>query len=168
MRRFRTVSLLACLAALSCCDHAQQEDSRLPATKVDTILPTAGSSASANLPDSVTVGFVPVATFSQALANSLSDVPVSQSGTVTKVLADDNDGSRHQKFVLRLSNGQTLLFAHNIDIAPRVPDLAVGQVVAFKGIYEWNNQGGVVHWTHRDPSGNHAAGWLWRDGNIWQ
>ena len=167
MRRFRTVSLLACLAALSSCNHPSQDDARLPATKVDTILPNAGSSASASLPDSVTAGFVPVATFAQALAEGRSDVPVSQSGTVTKVLADDNDGSRHQKFILRISNGQTLLFAHNIDIAPRVPDLAVGQVVAFKGIYEWNNQGGVVHWTHRDPSGSHATGWLWRDGNIW-
>jgi Protein of unknown function (DUF3465) len=168
MRSFSTISLLACLVTLSSCNHASQENAQRPEIKVDTILPTAGGSASASLPDSVTNGFVPVATFAQAYASNQSNVPVSQSGIVTAILPDDNDGSRHQKFILRLSNGQTLLFAHNIDIAPRVPDLAAGQVIAFKGIYEWNSQGGVVHWTHRDPSGAHATGWLWRSGATYQ
>ena len=31
-----------------------------------------------------------------------------------------------------------------------------------------NARGGVVHWTHRDPSGNHPAGWLKRNGETFQ
>ena len=34
------------------------------------------------------------------------------SGTVMRVLADDDDGSRHQRFILRLGSGQTVLVAH--------------------------------------------------------
>jgi len=34
------------------------------------------------------------------------------SGTVTRVLPDDNDGSRHQRFILQLASGRTLLVAH--------------------------------------------------------
>ena len=95
-----------------------------------------------------------------AFANRTSGVQVQSEGVVTSVLPDDNSGSRHQRFILQLANGQTLLMAHNIDIAPRLPALAVCDVVAFNGQYEWNSKGGTVHWTHRDPSGKHQAGWL--------
>ena len=81
-------------------------------------------------------------------------------GVVERVLSDDNDGDRHQRFILRLASGQTLLVAHNIDIAPRLNSLAPGDTVAFNGVYEWNAEGGVIHWTHHDPSGKHATGWL--------
>jgi hypothetical protein len=77
-----------------------------------------------------------------------------------RVLIDDEEGSRHQRFILRLPSGQTLLVAHNIDVAPRVQDLRPGDTVAFRGVYEWSAEGGTVHWTHRDPDGSHAAGWL--------
>ena len=79
-------------------------------------------------------------------------------GTVSRILPDDNDGSRHQRFILRLSSGRTLLIAHNIDLAPRVSSLRTGDTVSFNGEYEWNDKGGVIHWTHHDPQGRHAAG----------
>lgn len=104
----------------------------------------------------------------RAFANHESGVQVTGQGTVTRVLSDDNDGSRHQRFILRLASGQTLLVAHNIDIAPRVPSLTVGNVISFYGEYEWNAQGGTIHWTHRDPAGQHVAGWLKRDGVTYQ
>jgi len=90
------------------------------------------------------------------------------SGIVERVLPDDNSGSRHQRFIVRLASGQTLLIAHNIDLAPRVADLARGDSVSFSGIYETNDKGGVVHWTHRDPSGRHAAGWIEHKGQRYQ
>jgi cold shock CspA family protein len=99
-----------------------------------------------------------------AFKNQQSGVQVTGSGVVTRVLSDDNEGSRHQRFILRLASGQTLLFAHNIDIAPRLASLAPGDAVEFSGVYEWNSEGGVVHWTHRDPSGQHEAGWLRHNG----
>jgi hypothetical protein len=89
-------------------------------------------------------------------------------GTVTRILSDDNDGSRHQRFILELSSGRTLLIAHNIDLAPRVEGLRVGDSVAFRGVYEWNSKGGVIHWTHLDPDGSHAAGWLRHRGQTYQ
>jgi hypothetical protein len=93
---------------------------------------------------------------------------VTISGVVERVLADDNDGSRHQRFIVRLASGQTLLIAHNIDIAPRVDGLASGDSVSFSGVYEPNNRGGVVHWTHHDPSGRHVAGWIEHKGRRYQ
>jgi cold shock CspA family protein len=89
-------------------------------------------------------------------------------GVVTRVLSDDNDGSRHQRFILKLSSGQTLLVAHNIDLAPRIVSLREGDSVAFNGVYEWNDKGGVIHWTHLDPGGRHEAGWLKHAGQTYQ
>ena len=103
-----------------------------------------------------------------AFKDQRSGIQVEGEGIVAKVLPDDNDGSRHQRFILRLPSGQTLLVAHNIDIAQRVTSLASGDPVQFKGVYEWNSRGGVVHWTHRDPSGEHRAGWLKHNGETYQ
>lgn len=93
---------------------------------------------------------------------------VEGAGTVERVLSDDDDGSRHQRFILRLSSGQTLLVSHNIDLASRVATLAEGDQVLFRGQYEWNDRGGVLHWTHHDPSGNRQGGWLQHEGATYR
>ena len=105
---------------------------------------------------------------SSAYESKLSDVHVSSSGTVVKLLSDDNKGSRHQRFILKLTSGQTVLIAHNIDLAPRIQSLSVGDIVQFMGEYEWNNKGGVVHWTHHDPAGRHQGGWLKHNGRTYE
>lgn len=103
----------------------------------------------------------------QAFENETSDLQVRGSGTVVKVLPDDLEGSKHQKFLLELDSGQTLLIAHNIDLAPRLPGLVEGDAVTFYGEYEWNDKGGVVHWTHHDPNGRHVDGWLLYKGQSY-
>lgn len=108
------------------------------------------------------------AALSSAIREQRSRVQVSGEGKVTKVLADDNDGSRHQRFILTLSSGETLLVVHNIDLAERVAGLREGDAVAFYGVYEWNSKGGVIHWTHHDPAGQHETGWLRHAGQIYQ
>ena len=45
------------------------------------------------------------------------------SGTVIRLLSDDNQGSRHQRFIIKQSSGRTLLIAHNIDLAPKIYSL---------------------------------------------
>jgi hypothetical protein len=89
-------------------------------------------------------------------------------GIVIRILADDNEGSRHQRFILKIPSGQTLLIAHNIDLAPRISFLKEGDSVEFNGVYEWNSKGGVVHWTHHDPGGRHVAGWVKHNGKTYQ
>ncbi|TWD31578.1 uncharacterized protein DUF3465 [Vibrio crassostreae] len=104
----------------------------------------------------------------QAYERHQSDVQVRGSGTVFRILPDDNKGSRHQKFILRLDSKQTVLVAHNIDLAPRIQGLGKGDRVEFYGEYEWNKKGGVIHWTHRDPNNRHAHGWLKHNGNVYE
>ena len=108
------------------------------------------------------------AALAAAFANRASGIQVEGDGTVSRILPDDEDGSRHQRFIVRLRSGQTLLIAHNIDLAPRVEALDEGDRVAFYGEYEWNPQGGVIHWTHHDPAGRHQAGWIRRNGQTYQ
>ena len=103
-----------------------------------------------------------------AFNNRQSDVQVQGQGTVVRVLSDDVDGSRHQRFILELDSGQALLIAHNIDLAPRLNELSKGDTVSFYGEYEWNEKGGVIHWTHTDPNHRHADGWLKYRGRIYQ
>lgn len=82
-----------------------------------------------------------------------SNDQVSGEGTVSRILADDNEGDRHQRFILTLDSGRTLLIAHNIDVAPRIDSI---------------QKGGVVHWTHHDPYGHHEPGWLRHRGRTYQ
>jgi len=105
---------------------------------------------------------------SSAFNERLSGVQAEGKGTVIKILSDDNEGSRHQRFILKLQSGQTLLVAHNIDLAPRLSNLREGDAVSFNGEYEWNSKGGVIHWTHHDPNGYHEAGWLKHNGQTYQ
>jgi len=104
----------------------------------------------------------------QAFEAKQSNLQVKGAGRVLRVLADDNEGSRHQRFTVKLSSGLTLLVAHNIDLAPRIPALEAGDSVEFFGEYEWNSKGGVIHWTHHDPRGVHVAGWLKHQGRTYK
>ena len=76
---------------------------------------------------------------------------------VINVLSDDNQGDRHQRMILKVGKN-TLLLAHNIDLAPRVP-VKKGDTLQVKGEYEWNEKGGVIHWTHKSTN-KHANGWI--------
>jgi len=104
----------------------------------------------------------------EAFERRQSDVQVEGWGIVVQILPDDRQGRRHQRFILELDSGQTVLVAHNIDLAPRIASLTKGDQVSFFGEYEWNAQGGVLHWTHHDPQGRHVGGWLEHKGVRYQ
>jgi hypothetical protein len=92
-----------------------------------------------------------------------SDVIVTASGTVVKILPDDDDDSdgsgKHQKFLVDLVSGVTIRISHNITLGQRAP-VREGDVVHFKGEYEYTDLGGCVHWTHHDPKGWREGGWI--------
>ncbi len=106
--------------------------------------------------------------FKQAFEQQRHGIMLEGSGMITGLLADDNKGSRHQRFIVTLSSGQSLLIAHNIDLAPRINHLKKGENISFYGQYEWNKKGGTIHWTHKDPQGRHADGWLRYRGKMYQ
>jgi len=103
-----------------------------------------------------------------AYRNKQSNIQIKGSGVVIKILRDDNQGSRHQRFILKANAKQTLLIAHNIDLAQRIDRLKVDDRVEFYGEYEWNPKGGVIHWTHHDPNQRHIGGWLKHNGKTYQ
>jgi hypothetical protein len=103
-----------------------------------------------------------------AFNNRSNNLQVGGQGVVTRILPDDLTGSRHQRFIVKLSSGQTLLIAHNIDLAPRINSLNEGDKISFYGQYEWNSKGGTIHWTHHDPAGRHIAGWIKHNGIKYQ
>jgi len=104
----------------------------------------------------------------RAFENKQSNLQVRGEGVVIALLPDDTQGKRHQRFIIRLSSGQTLLVAHSIDLAPRIASLAKGDRIEFYGEYAWNPKGGVIHWTHHDPDGRHADGWIIHKGRKYR
>lgn len=102
-----------------------------------------------------------------AFATQRSGVWLETEGEVARILSDDNEGSRHQRFVLELDGGHSVLVAHNIDLAERVP-LARNDRVSLRGRYEWNERGGVIHWTHHDPDRRGPGGWVKLDGKTYR
>ncbi len=72
-----------------------------------------------------------VDTVKAAYEQRQSNVQVQGRGRVKTILRDDNDGSRHQKFILVLKNGLSILVAHNIDLAPKISNLNKGDIVEF-------------------------------------
>lgn len=155
--RTSLVTLLLVSMALWSCNDPAPADLDLPDSR-----PVAG------LDSTLEAQRTPDSEIQAAYENETSDLQVLVRGVVDRHLADDLEGDKHQKFILRLASGKTLLVAHNIDLATRVPSSSLGKTVYVYGEYEWNAQGGVVHWTHRDPDGNHAHGWIQFDGTRYE
>lgn len=108
------------------------------------------------------------ASVAAAHAAQADDVLVEGRGRVTRLLPDDTEGDRHQRFLVDTDGGPRVLIVHNIDVAPRVAPLAVGDTVRFRGDYVWNDKGGLVHWTHHDPRGHHPGGWIEAGGRRFE
>lgn len=90
-----------------------------------------------------------------------SNVEVTADGQVTRLLSDEHgpEGT-HQRFIVQLTGvEQTVLIDNNVDIGRRAA-VAVGDAVTVHGEYVWNDQGGLIHFTHHDPAHTHEGGWI--------
>lgn len=103
----------------------------------------------------------------KAIAKHESSVWVEVECDVVKLLPDDTETPKHQKFLVEVVSGDTLLVAHNIDTAPRVP-LKVGQSIVIRGRYEWSDKGGLLHFTHRDSDKGRPRGWIEAGGRRYE
>ena len=106
------------------------------------------------------------AALKQAFAKKQSHVWLEGNGVVKKLLPDDTKGAKHQRFLVTIAPEQTLLFAHNIDLAQRA-EVNVGDQVQFRGEYIYNPKGGIMHWTHHDPQGR-QGGWIRVNGQTYE
>ena len=103
----------------------------------------------------------------KAIARHRSGVWVEGEGTIVYLLPDDRTGDRHQLCLVELASGHTIKISHNVDLAPKVP-WKMADRLAFRGRFEWNPKGGVVHWTHHDPDGRRDGGWLRLEGKTYR
>lgn len=152
----RLLGILAALAIAAAVGLLRRDGELRPSPRSDSAA-TDASRASATS-----------AAIDEAFERRSRGVLVEAEGTVDAVLRDDREGSRHQRFIVRLDSGRTVLISHNIDLAPRVAGLDEGDEVSFAGEYEWNPKGGVVHWTHHDPDGRHPGGWVRHEGRTYR
>lgn len=119
-------------------------------------------------PENKTIPLTPLSSIASAFANHENMASVNVSGSIVTILSDDTDGDRHQRFIIKLSNAQTILIVHNIDIAPRVAAIALKESIFIHGEYIWNSEGGLIHWTHHDPGGSHEDGWILYQGKTYR
>jgi len=94
-------------------------------------------------------------------------VEITVTAPVKKMLPDDTEGLPHEKFLIELSNGTTVLIAHDTKMAPRVP-LERGDTPTIHGEYIWNRKGGLIHWTHHTDTPRHEGGWIMFKGQRYE
>ncbi|HVA37802.1 MAG TPA: DUF3465 domain-containing protein [Candidatus Dormibacteraeota bacterium] len=88
---------------------------------------------------------------------------VTFSGTVASepvYFHSTRSGLTHEAFDVRTPSGLRAQVVENVDVGPRVP-VHRGDAVTVRGEYV-RDAGAthVVHWTHHDPSGRHAGGFI--------
>jgi hypothetical protein len=93
-----------------------------------------------------------------------SYVEVTARGSIARVLGvREGPSGAHEGFLIHLrgsaGRGLSVLVEDNIDITGPIP-LQPGDDVELRGEYIYNDLGGLIHYTHRDPAGHHAGGYI--------
>lgn len=130
------------------------------------------STPSGTSPASTTPSRAPAASdeIIRAFRERRSDTWVEASGEVVKTLPDDDEGDPHQRFLVRIdgTDGLTVLVAHNLNAADRVP-ISEGDHLRLRGEYEWTDKGGTVHFTHAPlQKRSTPGGWIEFDGRRYE
>jgi hypothetical protein len=101
-----------------------------------------------------------------------SNVEVEDRGTVRRVLGTRvTRGGAHEGFLVDVPAGGgrsiSILIEDNVDLTGPIP-VARGDAVRFRGVYIYNQRGGIVHWTHHDPRFRHIPGYVEVNGKLYQ
>ena len=96
----------------------------------------------------------------EAFEKRVSAVVLEAKGKVIKLLEDEHKGSPHQRFIIEVHSGHTILVINNIEHGYRIP-VKLGDVIEVKGSYVWNQYGGLIHETHHHVEGeDHVDGYI--------
>jgi hypothetical protein len=104
-----------------------------------------------------------------AFQQQLSGVEVIADGTVAQKLGTAQGPSgEHEGFSLRLRSGcaLTLRVETNTAFTGPIP-LRVGERVTVKGEFDYDTDGGVIHWTHRAMGSHHQSGYVEAGGRFY-
>ncbi|MBD5633735.1 MAG: DUF3465 domain-containing protein [Candidatus Eremiobacteraeota bacterium] len=101
-----------------------------------------------------------------------SHTQVTASGSVVRVLGLSHGPSgAHEGFLLHLrgsaGRGLTVRVEDNVDVTGPLP-LTAGADVEVRGEYIYDALGGIIHYTHLDPRGRHAAGYVRIGDKVYQ
>jgi len=108
----------------------------------------------------------------QAWRAERSYVEVTAAGSVARVLGTElGPSGEHEGFLLHLAGaagrGLTVRIEDNIDLTGPIP-ITEGESIVVRGEYIFDPRGGLIHYTHRDPGGRHAAGYIEAGGKLYQ
>lgn len=94
-----------------------------------------------------------------AYVNKKSGMMAEVQGQVTRLIMDEDESAREQKFVIHAISGQSLMVTHDLSRSDRVP-VATGDEVIVRGEYVWTEPGGMLIWTTRDSGSGDRHGWI--------
>lgn len=109
-------------------------------------------------------GTDPNAAVYDAWQNGRSRLEVTATGKITRLFGiRAGPSGLHEGFLVRLSgaagHGLTVRVEDNVDITGLIP-LSAGENVEVRGEYIYDESGGLIHFTHHDPRGRHAGGYV--------
>ncbi|MDP3509818.1 MAG: DUF3465 domain-containing protein [Candidatus Melainabacteria bacterium] len=103
----------------------------------------------------------------QAQSQQARKVELTVTAPIKKLLREEDYREPHQRFLLILSNGTTVLVANDLQYGTYAP-VQEGNVVRIHGEYIWNERGGVLHWTHKSDEPRHESGYIDFNGMRYQ
>ena len=121
--------------------------------------PTATNASEAKAPNTA---------FIRAYQERVSGLQLSVSGKITHVFPSPETGDQHQKFIVQLDAGQSVMVIHNRALGSAIDGLLEGETIEVFGEYQWDQGGGIIRRTHQDPASHRQAGWVKYKGRIYR
>lgn len=98
---------------------------------------------------------------------------VRYSGTVTtppSFFSSKHSHRAHEQFDVRADDGTAFRVVDNVTVAPRVPARPGDRVTVQGELIRFRHDPSrtpLVHWTHHDPRGRHAGGFIELGGRVY-